>query len=225
MTHLLETIETETGAQPRFAVIWLHGLGADAHDFEPIVPELVGRQWPALRFVFPNAPVRPITVNGGMRMRGWYDIGGVDIAHKQDEVGVRGSVAAIEQLIARENARGIPSERIVLAGFSQGGAITLAAGLRQREPLLGLVALSTYLPLHETFPAEAAPESAGVPIFMGHGRFDPVVPESLGLMSRDWIRALGNPIEWKSYPMPHSVCAEEIRDLSCWFESRLAVAG
>ena len=225
MTHLLETIETETGAQPRFAVIWLHGLGADAHDFEPIVPELVGRQWPALRFVFPNAPVRPITVNGGMRMRGWYDIGGVDIAHKQDEVGVRGSVAAIEQLIARENDRGIPSERIILAGFSQGGAITLAAGLRRREPLLGLVALSTYLPLHETFPAEAAPESAGVPIFMGHGRFDPVVPESLGAMSRDWIRALGNPVEWKSYSMPHSVCAEEIRDLSRWFESRLSVAG
>ncbi|MBK8068570.1 MAG: carboxylesterase [Rhodanobacteraceae bacterium] len=225
MTHLLETIETETGTQPQFAVIWLHGLGADAHDFEPIVPELVGRQWPALRFVFPNAPVRPITVNGGMRMRGWYDIGGVDIAHKQDEVGVRGSVAAIELLIARENARGIPSERIILAGFSQGGAITLAAGLRRREPLLGLVALSTYLPLHETFPGEAAPESAGVPIFMGHGRFDPVVPESLGAMSRDWIRALGNPVEWKSYPMPHSVCAEEIRDLSRWFESRLSGVG
>ncbi len=221
MSHLLETIEVETGANPRHAVIWLHGLGADGHDFEPIVPELVLRHWPALRFVFPNAPMRPITVNGGMRMRGWYDIGGADIAHKQDEVGVRGSIVAIEHLIDRENARGIPSERIILAGFSQGGAITLAAGLRRQRPLLGLVALSTYLPLHETFPAEAAPESLKVPIFMGHGHFDPVVPESLGIMSRDWLKALGCPIEWKSYPMPHSVCAEEIRDLTRWFEARL----
>lgn len=222
MSHLLETLELETGAQPRHAVIWLHGLGADGHDFEPIVPELVGRNWPALRFIFPHAPVRPITVNGGMRMRGWYDIGGVDIAHKQDEVGVRGSIAAIEQLIARENARGIPAARIILAGFSQGGAITLAAGVRRSEPLLGLVALSTYLPLHETFPREAAPESLSVPIFMGHGRFDPVVPESLGVMSRDWLKSAGCPVEWHSYPMPHSVCAEEIRDLSQWLEARLA---
>lgn len=221
MTHLLETIELETGVAPTHSVIWLHGLGADGHDFEPIVPELVRRGWPPLRFVFPNAPVRPITVNGGMRMRGWYDIGGVDIAQKQDAVGVRGSIAAIEQLIARENARGIAASRIILAGFSQGGAITLAAGLRRREPLLGLVALSTYLPLHDTFPAEAASESLAVPIFMGHGRMDPVVPESLGMMSRDWLKALGCPIEWRSYPMPHSVCAEEIRDLSTWFEARL----
>ncbi len=222
MADLLETIEVETGAAPRYCVIWLHGLGADGHDFEPIVPELVRRNWPALRFVFPNAPVRPITVNGGMRMRGWYDIGGVDIAHKQDAPGVRSSIAAIEQLIARENVRGIPAQRIILAGFSQGGAIALAAGLRRQQPLLGLVALSTYLPLHHTFPAEAAPESFAVPIFMGHGRHDPVVPESLGLMSRDWIRALGCPVEWKSYPMPHSVCAEEIRDLALWFEARLS---
>lgn len=221
MSHLLETFELETGAAPQHAVIWLHGLGADGHDFEPIVPELVARGWPPLRFVFPHAPVRPITVNGGMRMRGWYDIGGADIAHKQDVPGVRGAIAAIEQLIARENARGIPAERIILAGFSQGGAITLAAGLRRREPLLGLVALSTYLPLHDTFPAEAAPESCGVPIFMGHGRADPVVPEALGIMSRDWLRALGCPIEWHSYPMPHSVSAEEIRDLSKWFAARL----
>lgn len=223
MSQLLETVELETGAHPRHAVIWLHGLGADAHDFEPIVPELVSRRWPPLRFVFPNAPVRPITVNGGMRMRGWYDIGGVDIAQKQDEAGIRASIVAIEQLIARENARGIPASQIILAGFSQGGAITLATGLRRSEPLLGLVALSTYLPLHHTFPAEAAAPSLGVPIFMGHGRMDPVVPESLGAMSRDWMRALGCPIDWHSYPMPHSVCAEEVRDLSRWFAERLGV--
>lgn len=219
---MLESIENETGRQPRHSVIWLHGLGADGNDFAPIVPELVGRQWPPLRFVFPHAPVRPITVNGGMRMRGWYDISGTDIANKQDEVGVRASIAAIEQLIARENARGIPAERIILAGFSQGGAVTLAAGLRRSEPLLGLIALSTYLPLHDTFPREAAKESLSVPIFMGHGRHDPVVPEPLGMMSRDWLMAAGCPVEWRSYPMPHSVCADEIRDISNWMEARLS---
>lgn len=222
VSHLLESIEMETGALPRHTVIWLHGLGADGHDFEPIVPELVGPQWPPLRFVFPHAPVRPITVNGGMRMRGWYDISGVDIAHKQDEVGVRGSIAAIEQLIARENARGIPAERIILAGFSQGGAVTLAAGLRHSEPLLGMVALSTYLPLHETFPAEASKAGLSVPIFMGHGLHDPVVPEALGSMSRDWLAAAGCKVQWHSYPMPHSVCAEEIRDIRSWMEALLA---
>ncbi len=221
---LLDCIELETGAQPRHSVIWLHGLGADGRDFEPIVPELCPRHWPSLRFIFPNAPVRPITVNGGMRMRGWYDIGGIDIASKQDAVGVRASIESINALIAREGERGIPPGRILLAGFSQGGAITLAAGLRQHVPLLGLIALSTYLPLNTTFPDEAALESRSVPIFMAHGRFDPVVPEALGVMSREWIQALGNPIEWHSYPMPHSVCAEEIRDISQWIESRLAAA-
>ena len=217
----LETIELETRSGPRFSVIWLHGLGADAHDFEPIVPELVRAHWPALRFVFPNAPVRPITVNGGMRMRGWYDIGGADIASKQDEVGIRASIGAINTLIAREGERGIAPSNILLAGFSQGGAITLAAGLRQRTPMRGLIALSTYLPLHHAYETEAAPESFGVPIFMGHGRFDPVVPEALGLMSRDWIAAKGNKITWKSYPMPHSVCAEEVRDLATWMDAAL----
>ena len=224
MAALLDCIELETGAQPRHSVIWLHGLGADGRDFEPIVPELVPRHWAPLRFVFPNAPMRAITVNGGMRMRGWYDIGGVDLASKQDAVGVRASIDGINALIAREGERGIPPERIILAGFSQGGAITLAAGLRQRTPLLGLIALSTYLPLNSTFPAEAASESKDVPIFMGHGRFDSVVPEALGVMSRDWIKALGNPIEWHTYPMPHSVCAEEIRDISKWLEGRLAAS-
>ncbi len=221
MTALLDCIELETGPNPKHTVIWLHGLGADGHDFEPIVPELVPKSWAPLRFLFPNAPMRAITVNGGMRMRGWYDIGGVDIASKQDAVGVRASIAGINALIAREGERGTPPGRIILAGFSQGGAITLAAGLRQPVPLLGLIALSTYLPLNTTFPEEAAAESRSVPIFMAHGRFDPVVPEALGLMSRDWIRALGNSVEWKSYPMPHSVCAEEIRDISKWLGERL----
>lgn len=223
MTTVLESLEIETGADPRYAVIWLHGLGADGHDFEPIVPELVRRNWPALRFVFPHAPVRPITVNGGMRMRGWYDIGGVDIAQKQDEVGVRASIAAVNQLIAREGERGIGPERIILAGFSQGGAIALAAGLRQREPLLGLVGLSTYLPLHDRLPAELERASLRSPIFMGHGSYDAVVPEALGVMSRDWMLALGCQIEWRVYPMPHSVSGEEIADLSRWIEARLGL--
>lgn len=221
MTHQLETVEVETGAAPRHAVIWLHGLGADGHDFEPIVPELVRRHWPALRFVFPHAPVRPITVNGGMRMRAWYDIAGMAIAQKQDEVGIRGSIAAVDRLIAIQGERGIPPERIILAGFSQGGAVTLAGGLRRDAPLLGLVGLSTYLPLHDRLPAEAVAASLSVPVFMGHGSIDPVVPESLGQMSRDWLRALGCQVEWRSYPMPHSVCAEEIADLGNWMEARL----
>lgn len=222
MTSLPESIEIETAPNPRHAVIWLHGLGADGHDFEPIVPELVEPSWPALRFVFPHAPVRPITINGGMRMRGWYDIRGMDFAAGQDEAGIRDSIAKVEALIAREVAHGIPPSRILLAGFSQGGAITLAAGLRRGEPLLGLVALSTYLPLHDTFPAEASKAALASPIFMAHGRFDPVVPEALGKMSHDWLKAMGCSVEWHSYPMPHSVCAEEILDLRRWMAARLA---
>ena len=187
MSHLLETIEVETGANPRHAVIWLHGLGADGHDFEPIVPELVLRHWPALRFVFPNAPVRPITVNGGMRMRGWYDIGGADIAHKQDEVGVRGSIVAIEHLIDRENARGIPSERIILAGFSQGCAMTLMAGLRYGERLAGLAGMSGYLPLADTTAAERSAANRDVPIFLAHGTQDPVSYTHLTLPTSDLV--------------------------------------
>ncbi len=218
---MTDTIELETRPSPQFSVIWLHGLGADAHDFEPIVPELVRPDWPALRFVFPNAPVRPITVNGGMRMRGWYDIAGADIAARQDEVGVRQSIGIVNALIAREGERGIAPSKIFLAGFSQGGAIALACGLRQRTPLRGIIALSTYLPLHHLHEQEAAPESYAVPIFMGHGRFDPVVPEALGLMSRDWIAAKGNGMTWKSYPMPHSVCGDEVRDLTTWMDALL----
>lgn len=218
----LPTVERETAAQPVYSIIWLHGLGADGNDFAPIVPELVAPEWPALRFVFPHAPVRPVTVNGGMPMRAWYDIVGIDLLLRQDETGMRASVAAVEALIAQENARGIPDERIVLAGFSQGGAIALSAGLRHAKPLAGIVALSTYLPMQEHFPAERAGANASIPIFWGHGTGDPIVALSRGVASRDLLQSLGYAVEWHTYPMPHSVCAEEVADLRDWLGLRFA---
>jgi phospholipase/carboxylesterase len=203
-------------------VIWLHGLGADGNDFAPIVPELVSPDWPSLRFVFPHAPVRPVTVNGGMPMRAWYDILGFDLISRQDEAGIRASIAAVEALIAREHERGVPSERIVLAGFSQGGAIALAAGLRHAQRLAGIVALSTYLPLADSLADERSAANAATPIFWGHGTMDPVVILQRGLDSRTALEALGYAIDWHTYPMPHSVCAEEIADLRAWFGLRLA---
>ena len=217
---MLETIEHETRPDPEWSVIWLHGLGADGHDFEPIVPELVARNWPAIRFVFPHAPVRAVTINGGMRMRAWYDILGSEIAARQDEAGVRDSVAQVDKLVEREALRGIPAERIVLAGFSQGGAIVLAAGLRHPQRLGGIVALSTYLPIADRGDGEFSAANRGVPLFMAHGSADPVVPQSLGAMSRDFLRSRGYAVEWHSYPMPHSVCAEEIADLARWLTLR-----
>ena len=219
---LLSTVERETGAEPTHSVIWLHGLGADGNDFAPIVPELVSPDWPALRFVFPHAPVRPVTVNGGMPMRAWYDILGFDLISRQDETGIRASIAAVEALIAREHERGVPSERIVLAGFSQGGAIALAAGLRHAQRLAGIVALSTYLPLAERLADERSAANAATPIFWGHGTMDPVVILQRGLDSRVALEALGYIVDWHTYPMPHSVCAEEIVDLRTWFGPRLA---
>lgn len=219
---LLPTVERETGTDPTHSVIWLHGLGADGNDFAPIVPELVSPQWPALRFVFPHAPVRPVTINGGMPMRAWYDILGFDLLSRQDATGMRVSVEAVEALIAREHERGVPGERIVLAGFSQGGAIALAAGLRHAQRLAGIVALSTYLPLADTLAAERSPANAQVPIFWGHGTMDPVVALQRGLDSRAALEALGYAVDWHTYPMPHSVCAEEIADLRRWFDARLA---
>ena len=218
---LLPTVEHETGTDPTHSVIWLHGLGADGNDFAPIVPELVSPQWPALRFVFPHAPVRPVTINGGVPMRAWYDIYGFDLISRQDESGMRESIAGVEALIARERERGIPSERIVLAGFSQGGAIALAAGLRHAERLAGIVALSTYLPLAEALAIERQPVNAGVPIFWGHGTADPVVVLQRGEDSRRVLEALDYAVEWHTSPMPHSVCAEEIADLQHWFGDRL----
>ena len=220
----LPTIELETAPNPRHAVIWLHGLGADGNDFKPIVPELVDRAWPPLRFVFPHAPVRPVTINGGMPMRAWYDIVGAEIAARQDETGMRASIAELEALIAREGERGIASERILLAGFSQGGAIVLAGGVRHATKLAGIVALSTYLPLDAKTQAEQSAANQGLPIFMGHGSVDPVVPEKLGTLSRDALAKLGYDIEWHSYPMAHQVCLPEILDLRAWIGKRLAAA-
>jgi len=218
---LLPTVENETAAGPAYSVIWLHGLGADGHDFAPIVPELVSPQWPALRFVFPHAPVRPVTVNGGMPMRAWYDIYAFDLVARQDEAGMRASIAQVEALIAREQERGVPSERILLAGFSQGGAIALAAGLRHAQKLAGVIALSTYLPLAGSLAAERSAANAAVPIFWGHGTLDPVVVLQRGLDSRTALEALGYHVAWHTYPMPHAVCPEEIVDLRHWIGERL----
>ncbi|HET7197339.1 MAG TPA: alpha/beta fold hydrolase [Burkholderiales bacterium] len=209
----MEGIELETGAGPKGSVIWLHGLGADGHDFEPVVPEL-GLELP-LRFVFPHAPVRPVTINAGMRMRAWYDIfqlgGGAE-----DEAGVRASQRLLEDLIAREEGRGIPAGRIVLAGFSQGGAIALHTALRHPERLAGVLALSTYLPLAPSLEREAAPANAGVPIFMAHGSHDDVIPLERAQASRKRLEALGYAVQWREYPMPHSVCAAEIGDIAAF---------
>jgi phospholipase/carboxylesterase len=218
MTELarFDGVEQETGANPRWSVIWLHGLGADGHDFEPLVPELVEDDGPALRFVFPHAPVRAVTINGGVRMRAWYDILGLEIAQRQDETGVRESIRFVQELVARENRRGVPSERIVVAGFSQGGAIALAAAVRHPQPLGGVVALSTYLPIAESTEAERSQANRGVPVFMAHGSLDPVVGHALGLMSKGFLENLGYRVDWHSYAMPHSVSAEEIEALSRW---------
>ncbi len=224
MQHF-DGVEVETGPNPPWAVIWLHGLGADGHDFEPIVPELVDEAWPAIRFVFPHAPVRAVTINGGMRMRAWYDILGLEIAQRQDERGVRESIAFVQGLIARENARGVPSERIVIAGFSQGGAIALASGLRHPERLAGVVALSTYLPIAESSAGERSEANRALPIFMAHGSLDPVVGHALGQMSRSYLEQLGYAVQWHSYSMPHSVNAEEIADLARWLGERFAPPG
>ena len=220
MQHVFDGVEVETDAQPQWSVIWLHGLGADGHDFEPIVPELVEDHWPAIRFVFPHAPVRAVTINGGMAMRAWYDILGLEIAQRQDERGVRESIEMVRALIARENARGIASERIVIAGFSQGGAIALATALRHPEPLAGVVALSTYLPIADSSAAERSAANSQLPIFMAHGSLDPVVGHTLGLMSKSYLEQLGYAVDWHSYSMPHSVNAEEIEDLSRWLGAR-----
>ena len=225
-THVpaFDGLEIQTGPEPSWAVIWLHGLGADGHDFEPIVPELVRPGWPALRFVFPHAPVRPVTINGGAPMRAWYDIRSFELSQRADEAGVRESIATVEALIARENARGVPDDRIVLAGFSQGGAIVLSAAVRHSKKLAGVVALSTYLPMAENTTAEASEANRALPVFQGHGTADPIVPMSLGSQSRDVLVQLGHPVEWHTYPMPHSVCMEEIRDLAAWFQARFAAA-
>ena len=210
---MLQTIEIETAPNPNAAVIWLHGLGADYHDFEPLVPEIVPRRERAWRFVFPNAPVRPVTINGGMTMRAWYDILGFDRLTAEDTAGFRDTDARVAELIGREIERGIPAARIVLAGFSQGGAVSLYTGLRYPERLAGLLALSCYLPLAGTLATEGAPANAGAPIFMAHGLEDGVLPIGMGLESREKLKALGFAVEWHQYPMAHSVCQAEVADI------------
>lgn len=226
---LLDTIEQETGPAPRYSVIWLHGLGADGHDFAPIVPELVRGDWPAIRFVFPHAPVRAVTINNGVRMRAWYDIRALDwldldLANRADQEGVDASVAQVETLIGNEIERGIPAERIFLAGFSQGGAIALSAGLRRGTPLAGLIGLSTYLPGAANAAAALNEGAQTQPVFMAHGTQDPVVPFGAGEQSAVLLRKLGFQVDWHPYRMPHSVCAEEIQDLGGWLSQRLTKA-
>lgn len=208
----------------QWSVLWLHGLGADGHDFEAIVPELRLPAGHGIRFVFPHAPQRPVTINGGMRMRAWFDITGPDIAGREDEPGILGSIAIADALIAAEGERGVPPERVVLAGFSQGGAIACHGGLRHPERLGGIVVLSAYLPLADRLDAEAIAANRDTPMFLAHGSEDPVVPIDLGRMSHQRIGALRAAPAWHEYPMPHSVCAREIDDLAQWL-SREVGAG
>jgi phospholipase/carboxylesterase len=213
---LLPHIELATGAEPVGTVIWLHGLGADGWDFVPIVRELPLPEGLALRFIFPHAPVRPVTINGGAEMRAWYDIAMNDIARLPDEGGIRESQAAVERLLAREVGRGMEPGRIVLAGFSQGGAIALQAGLRHASRLAGIMALSTYLPLEDSLDAEASSANRATPIFMAHGTEDPIVPIQLAEHSRAALKSRGYAVEWNAWPMPHAVCAEEIEAISAF---------
>ena len=221
MAELLETVEIETGPAPGASVVWMHGLGADGHDFEPIVPELDLPEGLALRFVFPHAPMRPVTINGGAVMRAWYDVSGLGGVRREDEKGVRASQRDIEALVAREKQRGSPASRIVLAGFSQGGAMALQTGLRHPERLAGLIVLSSFLPLADSLAAEVSAANRDVPIFMAHGTQDPLIPLARGHASRDRLLELGYRIEWHEYRMPHSVCGEEIADLSRWLRGVL----
>lgn len=219
--ELLPCVTIEPTSAANAAVIWLHGLGADGHDFEPIVPHLKLPQRTAVRFVFPHAPRRPVTINNGMVMRAWYDISDTGQRRQEDETGIRESEAALCRLIDHEITRGIPSQRIVLAGFSQGGAIVLQTGLRYPAPLGGIVALSTYLPLAATVADEAHASNRTIPILMAHGRQDAIIPIALARRSRDLLLAAGYPVDWHDYDIAHSVCPAEIEDLSAWLGRQL----
>src|SRR5712692_2369760 len=221
MSALLAAVEIESGPSPHSSIIWLHGLGADGHDFEPIVPELGLPASLPVRLVFPLAPLVPVTSSCFAVMRAWYDVTGDG---REDDTGIRASQARVETLLAREKARGIGAAAIVLAGFSQGGAIALQTGLRYPERLAGLLALSTYLPLADTLAAEASPANRAVPILMCHGLHDPLIPQARALRSRDALRALGYTVDWREYPMPHAVCAEEIADIGRWLRGVLRAA-
>ena len=221
MKNLLPCIEIESGPKPTAAVIWLHGLGADGNDFAALVPELDLGACPPIRFVFPNAPSMPVTLNGGYVMPAWYDIRGTDLLSRQDVAGIEKSEQAIAALIEREIGRGIAARSVVLAGFSQGGAMVLHTGLRFPERLAGILALSCYLPLADTFVAQRSAANAHTPIFMGHGTMDPVVIPQRGESTRDLLVSLGYPVHWHSYPMQHSVHPREVADLAVFLANVL----
>lgn len=218
----LTTVEIEPEGAVRSSVIWMHGLGADAHDFEPIVPELRLPDTLGIRFVFPNAPIRPVTVNGGMRMRAWYDVLSMDLPRQEDPDGVYASERAIYDVLEREKKRGVPAERIVLAGFSQGGAMALHVGLRYPDRLAGILALSCYIPLASKLSGERRLANQKTPIFMAHGDYDAVIPMRYGQQGAESLENLGYSVEWQDYGMGHEVCWEEIRDIAKWLERVLA---
>ena len=219
---LLDAVEINPPGISRACIIWLHGLGADGHDFETLIPQLGVVESLGVRVVLPHAPHRPVTINSGMVMPAWYDIAAADFLRHQDDAGIRASEQQLQALIRREIDAGIPAARILLAGFSQGGAIALHTGLRHAQPLAGILALSSYLPLADSLTAEAAAANRGVPVFMAHGEQDPVVPLSLAMQSRDILQQQGYNVSWHSYPMPHAVCPEEVRDIRDWLVRWLA---
>ena len=223
MTVDTDPIEIDTGPQPTASIIWLHGLGADGHDFEPIVPELGLSGSPAVRFVFPQAPYRSVTVNGGATMRAWYDIAIDERGFRQDEAHIRDSEQTLRRLIEQERERGIDSRRIVLAGFSQGAAIALHTGLRYPQPLAGIMALSMPVPLPERIASELNAANARVPVFLAHGTQDQVVPYPMGEYGHHLLEQIGLPVEWHSYPMGHTVTQEEVADIRAWL-GRVIVA-
>jgi phospholipase/carboxylesterase len=218
----LQTLELHPAHAPRATIIILHGLGADGTDFLPMADELKLDAVGPVRYLFPRAPVRPVTINGGCAMRAWYDILGADLVKREDEAGLRSSIAAVQALIEREVQRGVPSERIVLAGFSQGCAITLGAGLRHPQKLAGLAGLSGYVPLADTTAAERHAANASTPVFLAHGRNDGIVSLARGTAGRDLLQGLGQPVQWQDYPMEHSVCMEEVQALQAWLLKVLA---
>jgi len=220
----LETVTVETGPNPTFSIIWMHGLGADGHDFEPLVPELLDDGMPSLRFIFPHAPVRPVTINNGYQMRAWYDIIGIDRRSAEDFAGIAASAQAVTGLIKVENESGVPTERIAIAGFSQGGAMALHIATRYPEKLACVIALSCYLPQSRELTTARSPANQTTPIFMAHGTQDPVVPYPLGEESRQLLQAAGYPVEWHSYPMPHSLCEPEVADLRAFLARGLQFA-
>jgi len=220
----LETVTVETGPKPSYTVIWMHGLGADGHDFEPLVPELLDEGMPAIRFVFPHAPVRPVTINNGYAMRAWYDLIGIDRRSAEDFRGISESADAISGLIHREHARGIDSDHILVAGFSQGGAMALHLATRHPDTFAGVIALSTYLPLAQDFAKLRNGANLRTPIYMAHGTQDPVVPFALADESRQLLAGAGYNLEWHAYPMPHSLCPQEVADLRAWLRRTLVEA-